>query len=197
MFPAIFITGSITVLAPFLDTVGWSSWLLTVLNALLTIMITINNFMKWQAVAAIYLSISNQYDKLAISVEMSRNEYMFSDEEKKGILTLEKMKETEKQIMNIQYNYNDIIIPYEIQLMNPIISHINIFSFIKKIEHHKKSLIMKYKDVKNEIRYMMYRWEKETGYDILVNQRKQDDLDKMQKLLEKKEEINQVVVIPQ
>lgn len=84
MFPAIFITGSITVLAPFLDTVGWSSWLLTVLNALLTIMITINNFMKWQAVAAIYLSISNQYDKLAISVEMSRNEYMFSDEEKKG-----------------------------------------------------------------------------------------------------------------
>jgi hypothetical protein len=43
--------------------------------------------MKWQAVAAIYLSISNQYDKLAISVEMSRNEYMFSDEEKKGILT--------------------------------------------------------------------------------------------------------------
>lgn len=96
------------------------------------------------------------------------------------------MKETEKQIMNIQYNYNDIIIPYEIQLMNPIISHINIFSFIKKIEHHKKSLIMKYKDVKNEIRYMMYRWEKETGYDILVNQRKQDDLDKMQKLLEKR-----------
>jgi hypothetical protein len=194
MFPAIFITGSITVLAPFLDTVGWSSWLLTVLNALLTIMITINNFMKWQAVAAIYLSISNQYDKLAISVEMSRNEYMFSDEEKKGILTLEKMKETEKQIMNIQYNYNDIIIPYEIQLMNPIISHINIFSFIKKIEHHKKSLIMKYKDVKNEIRYMMYRWEKETGYDILVNQRKQDDLDKMQKLFEKKEEIkNQMI----
>jgi hypothetical protein len=194
MFPAIFITGSITVLAPFLDTVGWSSWLLTVLNALLTIMITINNFMKWQAVAAIYLSISNQYDKLAISVEMSRNEYMFSDEEKKGILTLEKMKETEKQIMNIQYNYNDIIIPYEIQLMNPIISHINIFSFIKKIEHHKKSLIMKYKDVKNEIRYMMYRWEKDSGFDILVNQRKQDDLEKMQKLLEKKEEIkNQMI----
>lgn len=37
MFPAIFITGSMTVLAPFLDSVGWSDWLLSILNALLTV----------------------------------------------------------------------------------------------------------------------------------------------------------------
>ena len=193
MFPAIFITGSMTVLAPFLDTVGWSDWLLSILNALLTVMITINNFMKWQAVAAIYLTISNQYDKLAISVEMSRNEYMFSDEQKKGVLILEKMRDTEKRIMDIQNNYNDIVIPYEVQLMNPIISHINIFSFIKKIEHHKKELIMKYKDVKNEIRYIMFQWEKQNTNESVVT-KKDKDLERMQHLLEKKEEVKKQMI---
>ena len=193
MFPAIFITGSMTVLAPFLDSVGWSDWLLSILNALLTVMITINNFMKWQAVAAIYLTISNQYDKLAISVEMSRNEYMFSDEQKKGVLILEKMRDTEKRIMDIQNNYNDIVIPYEVQLMNPIISHINIFSFIKKIEHHKQELIMKYKDVKNEIRYIMFQWEKQNTNESVVT-KKDKDLERMQHLLEKKEEVKKQMI---
>ena len=161
MFPALFITGSMTVLSPFLDTIGWSNLLVSVLNAILTIMITINNFMKWQAVAAIYLTISNQYDKLAVSVEMSRNQFLFvEDNKEKANLILEKMRETETRIMNIQNNHNDIVIPYEVQLLNPIISHINIFSFIKKIEHHKKMLIMKYKHVKNEIRFAMTNWDK-------------------------------------
>lgn len=187
MFPAIFITGSMTVLSPFLDTVGWSNWLLSILNALLTVMITINNFMKWQAVSAIYLSISNQFDKLAIGVEMSRNQFLFTDNSNdKSVLILEKMKETEKRIMDIQNNYNDIVIPYEIQLLNPIISHINIFSFIKKVEHHKKSLIVKYKDVKNEIRYTMYKWEKE--HEIEAD-KKQEDVSRLQKLFDRKEDI--------
>ena len=193
MFPAIFITGSMTVLAPFLDTVGWSNWLLSILNALLTVMITINNFMKWQAVAAIYLTISNQYDKLAISVEMSRNEFMFSDGQKKGVLILEKMRDTEKKIMAIQNNYNDIVIPYEVQLMNPIISHINIFSFIKKIEHHKKELIMKYKDVKNEIRYIMFQWEKQNTNES-VTTKDPKDLEALQALLDRKEKVKQQMI---
>jgi len=157
------------------------------LNALLTVMITINNFMKWQAVSAIYLTISNQFDKLAISVEMSRNQFLFTDNTNdKSALILEKMRETEKRIMDIQNNYNDIVIPYEIQLLNPIISHINIFSFIKKVEHHKKTLIVKYKDVKNEIRYTMYKWERENEVEA---DKKQDDVSRLQKLFDRKEEI--------
>lgn len=192
MFPAIFVTGSMTVLSPFLESINWSGWLFSVLNALLTVMITINNFMKWQAVAAIYLTISNQFDKLAISVEMSRNEFIFVENKvEKGGLILEKMKETEKRIMDIQNNYNDIVIPYEIQLMNPIISHINIFSFIKKIEHHKKGLIVKYKDVKNSIRYMMHKWEHDG---VNTVERSNDELGRMQKLLDKKEDIKMKLI---
>jgi hypothetical protein len=197
MIPAIFMTGTMTVVAPFMTTVGWSGYVFSVLNALLTVIITINNFMKFQAKAAIYLSISNQYDKLGISVEMTRNHYLFIDDEsEKGRLSLEKMKETEKRIMDIQNNYSDIIIPYEVQLMNPVISHINIFSFIKKIEHHKKALIMSYKDIKNEIRYMMYRWDKEQdpNREIVLNDKRNRDIDKMQRMLQKKEDVKSLLI---
>ena len=191
MFPALFITGSMTVLSPFLNTIGWSNLLVSVLNALLTILITINNFMKWQAIAAIHLTISNQFDKLAVSVEMSRNQFLFVDDNKeKARLILDKMRDTETRIMNIQNNYNDVVIPYEVQLLNPIISHINIFSFIKKIEHHKKNLIMKYKHVKNEIRFAMVKWDPL----IEESQTKDPQIIQMQQLLEKKEKIKQNII---
>ena len=192
MFPALFITGSLTVLSPFLNTIGWSNLLVSVLNAILTIMITINNFMKWQAIAAIHLTISNQFDKLAVSVEMSRNQFLFVDDGKeKARLILDKMRDTETRIMNIQNNYNDVVIPYEVQLLNPIISHINIFSFIKKIEHHKKTLIMKYKHVKNEIRFAMVKWDPPPTEEC---QTKNLQISEMQKLMEKKDTIKQSII---
>lgn len=148
--------------------------------------------MKWQAIAAIHLTISNQFDKLAISVEMSRNQFLFVDDGKeKARLILDKMRETETRIMNIQNNYNDVVIPYEVQLLNPIISHINIFSFIKKIEHHKKTLIMKYKHVKNEIRFAMVKWDPPLTEEC---QTKNLQISEMQKLMEKKDTIKQSII---
>lgn len=192
MFPALFITGALTVVAPFMNSVGWSGWVVSVLNAILTIVITLNNFMKWQAVAAIYQSISYQYDKLYISVEMEKNQFLFIDNmNERETLILNKMKETEKRIMDIQYTYNDINMPYEVQLLNPIIYHMNIFSFIQKIELHKRDLIKKYKDVKNEIKYILYKWEKKksNNYEDLLTKSKDMDIEKMQNLIKKKEEI--------
>ena len=155
--------------------------------------------MKFQAKAAIYLSISNQYDKLGISVEMTRNHYLFvEDGHEKSKLILEKMSDTEKKIMTIQNNYNDNIIPYEVQLMNPVISNINIFSFIKKIDHHKKNLIMDYKDVKNNIRYIMFKWNKEQdsfASDNVLNERRTEEIEKMQQLLKKKELLKSLLTV--
>lgn len=162
MFPAMFITGGITIMAPFLEELTWSGWALSILNALLTAMIAMNNFMKWQAIAEIYMNISNQYENLMVSIEMTRNQFAFiEDEVKRSDFILSKMKDTEKRIMDIKLNFNNVLIPHEIQLHNPIISHVNIFSFIRKIEDYKRSLIMKYKDVKNEISYIMFKWERE------------------------------------
>jgi hypothetical protein len=40
----------------------------------------------------------------------------------------------------------------------PIICSINVFAFIKKTEIYKKNLIIKFKDVKNEIRFILFKW---------------------------------------
>ena len=36
--------------------------------------------------------------------------------------------------------------------------HTNIFTFIKRIEIYKKNLIVKFKDIKNEIRFIQWKW---------------------------------------
>jgi hypothetical protein len=74
-------------------------------------------------------------------------------------LVLNKIKELEKKIGDIKEAYK-ILIPEEIRVLFPIICHINIFSLIKKIETHRKNIISKFRDIKNEIRYILYRQEK-------------------------------------
>ena len=195
MFPAIFITGSITLVGPFFESVNWSGWVLSSLNALLTVLIAVNNFLKWQATAELFHNIAYQFDNLSISVEMTRNQLFVDDEVERSRLTFEKMKETERRIMDIKYSHNNLIIPYEVQIHNPIITHINIFSFIKKIEHHKKNLIMKYKDVKNEIRYIMFKWEKENNErESKFDFRKQTEVKRLEHLMEEKESLKQDIL---
>jgi len=195
MFPAIFITGSITLVGPFFESVNWSGWVLSSLNALLTVLIAVNNFLKWQATAELFHNIAYQFDNLSISVEMTRNQLFVDDEVERSRLTFEKMKETERRIMDIKYSHNNLIIPYEVQIHNPIITHINIFSFIKKIEHHKKNLIMKYKDVKNEIRYIMFKWEKENNeHETKFDFRKQTEVKRLEHLMKEKESLKQDIL---
>ena len=201
MFPAMSITAGITVLAPFFEDVAWSGWAISILNALLTVMIAMNNFMKWQAIAELYMNISNQYENLMVSVEMNRNQFGFiEDEALRNNYILDKMKETERRIMDIKLNYNNVLVPYEVQLHNPIISHINIFSFLRKIEDYKRGLILKYKDVKNEISYILYKWERENQemYELeqedirpsfMAKHKKEKDVRRLEFLLNRKEEI--------
>ena len=203
MFPAMSITAGMTVLAPFFEDVEWSGWAISILNALLTVMIAMNNFMKWQAIAELYMNISNQYENLMVSVEMTRNHFDFVDDPiLKRKYMLDKMKETETRIMDVKLNYNNILVPYEIQIHNPIISHVNIFSFIRKIEDYKRSLILKYKDIKNEINYIMFKWERETSslyrrsedLQSLKRNKKVKDVKRLEWLLKKKEEVkNQLI----
>jgi hypothetical protein len=195
MFPAIFITGSITLVGPFFERFNWSGWLLSSLNALLTVLIAVNNFMKWQATAELFHNIAFQFDNLAISVEMTRNQWFVDDVNERSRLTYEKMKETEKRIMDIKYNNQNLIIPYEVQIHNPIITHINIFSFIKKIEHHKKNLILKYKDIKNEIRYIMFKWERDSqSMETKLDFRKQTEVKRLEHLMKEKETLKEEIL---
>lgn len=65
--------------------------------------------------------------------------------------------EMELQVTSIQSRFPHMI-PAEVANMYPLLSHTNIFVVIKKIELYRKNLIIKLKDIKNEIRYIIYKW---------------------------------------
>jgi hypothetical protein len=71
------------------------------------------------------------------------------------------MQEFELKTFEIKES-NIFFVPEYVKSLFPIISHINIFSFIKRIETHKKNLIYKYRYTHNEMRYILYNADIET-----------------------------------
>jgi hypothetical protein len=67
------------------------------------------------------------------------------------------MKEVEKKINEIK-DTTTLFIPNEVKKIFPIICNVNIFSFIKRIEVYKQNLLIKFKDIKNEILYIEWKW---------------------------------------
>jgi hypothetical protein len=159
--PSIFITAATSIIAPFIDYQWWNGIIISTLNAIILFLITLTNYLKYESEIEIYLQYVKQYDKLEISLEMANNKLLFMDSDKdKNLLVLSKIKEIEKNINEIKES-NSALIPEEIKRLFPIICNINIFSLIKKIEMNKKKLINKLRDIKNEIRFILYKWDNE------------------------------------
>lgn len=166
IIPSIVFTATLTVFAPFIQNYDWSIGLICVLNGLITLLISLINYLKLESTAEIYLNFANQFDKLETSMEFTSNSIAFIENEKeKKELVLKKMKDIEKKITDMKET-NNIFIPGELKILFPLIFNINIFSFIKKIELSKKNLIMKLKNTKNEINYILYKYDTETEQSI-------------------------------
>jgi hypothetical protein len=84
---------------------------------------------------------------------------------KKTDVIIEKIRETETRMLEMKEDH-PVYIPVEVKTQVPNISHIDIFTFIQKIDQNTKNLIIKYKDVKNEIRYIMYKWKLRDKLDL-------------------------------
>jgi len=171
--PSLFFTATLAIFAPFMQNYEWSIGLICVLNGLITLFISLINYLKLESTAEIYLNFANQFDKLETSIEFASNTIAFIENEKeKKELVLKKIKDIEKKITDMKES-NNILIPGELKILFPVIFNINIFSFIKKIELSKKNLIMKLKNTKNEINYILYKLE--TGTEQSVRQKNRLD----------------------
>jgi len=160
MFPSLLISAFITMIAPFIECIRWSGGLISALNAIIMLCVSFINYLKLESSIENYLYNVKQYDKLETSLEMTNNKLLFIENDKeKSLLVLNKIREVERKIGEIKESTN-VLIPEYVKGLFPIICHINIFSFIKKIEIYKKNLIIKFKDVKNEIRYILFKMEK-------------------------------------
>lgn len=184
MFPSLFLAAFITIVAPFIECQHWSTGFISGCNAIVALLISLINFMKLESSVELYLQMANQYDNLETMLELTNSRIMvLNREEDISLLVLTKIKEVEKKISEIKLP-NSILIPEEVRVHFPLISHINIFSFIKKTEIYKKNLIEKLRDVTNEIRFILYKWEKKQEdplviMDVSMNDISIRDIDKI------------------
>ena len=157
--PSILLTAALAIFAPFMEDFSWSIGFIAALNGLITLFISLINYLKLESSAEMYLHLANQFDKLETSMEFSGNKIAFIENEKEQKkIVLKKINELERKMAEIK-DLNNILIPNELKMLFPVIFHINVFSFIKKIELSKKKLIMKFKDIKNEIKYILCKWD--------------------------------------
>jgi len=153
---ALSITSFITVVTPFIKDYWWSFILITCGNAIAATLISIINYFKLETACSTYSFLANNYEKFENSLEIANNKLSatYTDQEHTQVV-IEKIKDIEYKIGEVR-ELSQILIPEEIKPMFPVLTHLNIFAFIKKIESHKNNLIIKFKDIKNEINYHLY-----------------------------------------
>jgi hypothetical protein len=130
--------------------------------------------MKYESRADKYLQLANQYDRLEMSLEMTSNKVIYiEDDKEKNDIVLEKLNEIEISINELKELY-DILIPEELIRHYPILCNVNVFSLIKKMETHRRVLIFKFRDVKNEIRYILYKWKNQNDDDAIDGEQEKE-----------------------
>lgn len=164
LLPTLIITSAITIFAPFMQSVGWSGGLISGLNATTAFLISLVKYLKLESMVETFHQTANQFDKLETNVEFTTSKLLFAtDAAEKSRLVLEKIQEIEKKVSEIK-EWNSLMVPAVVVRAFPVICNVNIFSFIKRIEGAKRSLVAKLKDVKNEIRYIEYKTNASAKY---------------------------------
>jgi len=149
MLPIIVMTSSTTLIAPFIMGYKWSGAIISGMNAIVLFLTVLCNYFKLESAHNSFSLLSSQYSNLHASLTLGNSHYT-TDYGYNEVMS-DKIMEFERKTSEIRDSMN---VPSEIKLVFPIISHINIFSFIKHIETYKRNLIIRYKDIKNEIRYI-------------------------------------------
>jgi len=159
LFPAVIGTASITVLSPMMPFYNWSGSIIATINVIVFLLYFSIYYFQFLPALAYYRQISKQYEKIENITECAANKYGFLEKSvDKTEYVLHHLREIEKKYMDLK----DILIipvPIEVQTIYIIGYRLPIFSFIKRIESYKKNLIVKLKDIKNEIRYIEYKCE--------------------------------------
>lgn len=160
MIPSLLLTCGISVINPFIGCENeFHLAVLSGLNALVALFLSIINYLKLESSTQIFFFMANQYDKYETILEMTNSKLMVIDNENdKKSLVLDRINEIEEKIVEMKES-NQILLPESIKFIFPIISHINIFSFIKRVQNHRQSLLNEMRNIKNELRYIEYKWK--------------------------------------
>jgi hypothetical protein len=141
-------------MVPFISEFEWSAGVISGIYGVITFLLTLVHYYKLEASYQQFSSLTDKYNKLHSSLDLTNNKLAFieSDSERSKVIA-NNIKLFEDKLSDI----TNVLVPEDVKLLFPVICNINIFSFIKKIEGHKRTLIIKYKDIKNEIRYIYFK----------------------------------------
>lgn len=163
--PSFMFSITVTVLAPIIHEYLWSGILISALTATIAALFACVRFYELDSACTNYLYLTNNYNKIQVSLETISNSLVLGTGKIQGMAwkdVLEKIREVEQKINDLK-EINSLLPPEEVKLLIPIISHVNIFSFIKKMKIMKKNKIFKYMEIKNEMRFILNQWEDETS----------------------------------
>lgn len=163
------------------------------LNGITTFILALINFLKLDARAEAHRSSAYKFDKLLTYIEFQSGKQLFFIEEKSNMLSIiEHIETTLKEIKET----NQFVLPEKIRYNFPILSNINIFSEVKKIQSKEILLMTKLSDILNSIKRIEQNIKsknEEINEDNKTNQDNKTDLEL--KIIEKEYIINMILTI--
>jgi len=155
---ALTISSLIIVITPFIQKYWWKIIFVMSGNAITTVLITVLKYMRFETASNTFTLLANHYEHYEKSLQLTTNKLVFvTDETEQNKIVLDKMREIEFK-MSETHELCPVIIPSEVQTTFPVIYQTNIFTLIKKMDVHRKTLILQLKNIKNEIRYILFKW---------------------------------------
>ena len=202
--PALFISAILTITSPYLSCNPWNLEITSGLNACVTFLLSVISFLKLESTVEAYFQMATHLDNIQTSLELTNSKFILLDKDNDTKqLTINKFNEVEEKINEFKTN-NKLLIPEEVKILFPVISHIDFFSFIKRNKLYKKKLLEKLLYIKNEIEYIHYKWDKyqyqqqqfpQYVYDSSINSRKNNkEMNRLRYLYEEKKQLHEEII---
>lgn len=185
----------LSIISPFIQNMEWGAYLITSGNGFVTVLIAVSRYLCLETYITNYAFMHRQYNRLESLLDFEHSREVFQEGQTVMDMTVTmpsnftlsrgiNLQEAEHRMNEIKEFFGEMV-PEEVIRLFPLIHNTNIFRFIKKMEQYKRNLIIRFRDIKNEIQLINYRWNSSDGSKTPQKSREQTRMLYLMKLKEK------------